>query len=47
MVCLESVQCPSQFVGIMPGGQPKPPANTKCGPHGSFSVELVQSVSTD
>ena len=45
MISLESVHCPSQFVGIMPNGSTKLPNNTKTGPHGSFSVELVQSVS--
>ena len=45
MISLESVKCPSQFVGILPNGSTKLPNNTKKGPHGSFSVELVQSVS--
>ena len=36
--CLESATCPGQFVGILPNGTVKPPANTKTGLHGRFTV---------
>ena len=44
-VCLESVKFPGQFVGILPDGTVKPPANTKTGLHGRFTVSLHYNVS--
>ena len=40
-VCLESVKFPGQFVGILPDGTVKPPANTKTGLHGRFTVSAL------
>ena len=44
-ICLESVKLPGQHVGVLPSGDTKAPSNTGRGPHGSFTVELVQAVS--
>ena len=42
-ICLESVKLPGQHVGVLPSGDTKAPSNTGRGPHGSFTVELLQA----
>ena len=42
-ICLESVKLPGQHVGVLPSGDTKAPGNTGRGPHGSFTVELLQA----
>lgn len=40
-VSFESVAHPGQHIGVRPGGDPKPPANTGRGPEGSFCPVYV------
>ena len=43
-VSFESVAHPGQHIGVRPGGDPKPPANTGRGPEGSFCPVYVDEV---
>ena len=41
VITLESIMYPTQHVGILASGQPKPPPNTRKGPNGQFTVVTV------
>ena len=44
LVCFESVTSPGQHIGILPSGEPKPPANTGKGVNGAFYPVFVDEV---